>query len=370
MAKDTKKRLLEKYYYSVKNPASFSSVQKLYRVLERKYPGKFSKTYLQKWLNGVDAYSVQKQARHKFKTAQVRVTSIDSQFDADLSYVGNIAKENDHIHYLLFVIDIFSRYLWVRPLKDKTAKSVLAALKEVFGERKPIRLRVDKGSEFVNRSVKQFMKDSDVYMFTTQNVPKANYVERVQRTFKLLLWRYLRYKRNFRYIDHLQQLVDNYNATPHRSLNYTAPKDVTKRNEANLWAFMYLKKSKRVKSKRQTPFKFKVGDFVRISYTKHPFRRSYQQQYTGEVFKIAKRFRIQGIPIYKLKDFSNDLVTGNFYSSEISVVNIDSENLFLIESVLKRRKRAGKTELFVKWLDYPSSMNSWVSEDSVENLEK
>lgn len=227
MAKDTKKRLLEKYYYSVKNPASFSSVQKLYRVLERKYPGKFSKTYLQKWLNGVDAYSVQKQARHKFKTAQVRVTSIDSQFDADLSYVGNIAKENDHIHYLLFVIDIFSRYLWVRPLKDKTAKSVLAALKEVFGERKPIRLRVDKESEFVNRSVKQFMKDSDVYMFTTQNVPKANYVERVQRTFKLLLWRYLRYKRNFRYIDHLQQLVDNYNATPHRSLNYTAPKDVT-----------------------------------------------------------------------------------------------------------------------------------------------
>ena len=369
MAKKTaKQRLLEKYYFSVENPAAFSSAPKLYKVLQKKYPGKFSATYIQKWLNGVDAYSVQKQARHKFKTAQVRVTSIDSQFEADLTYVGNIAKENDNIKYLLFVLDVFSRYLWVLPLVDKTAKSVLIALKKVFAERKPVRLRVDKGSEFLNRSVKQYMKENDVYMFFTQNVPKANYVERVQRTFKSLLWRYLRHKRNFRYIDHLQQLVDNYNATPHRGLNYTAPKNVTKENEANLWAYMYLRKPKKVTNKRQTRFKFKVDDLVRISYTKHPFRRSYQQAYTGEIFKIAKRFRIQSIPVYKLKDWNNEPITGNFYTAELNPVSMDSENLFLIEKVLKRRKRAGKTELFVKWLDYPSSMNSWVSEDSLETL--
>ena len=370
MAKTKKQLLLEKYYFSVKNPASFGSAQKLYKVLQKKYPGKFSKTYIQKWLNGVDAYSVQKQVRHKFKTAQVRVTSIDSQFEADLSFVGNIAKENDGIQYLLFILDVFSRHLWVLPLKDKTAKSVLTGLKKVFSERKPIRLRVDKGSEFLNRSVKQFMKDNNVRMFFTQNVPKANYVERVQRTFKSILWRYLRHKRNYRYIDHLEQLVDNYNSTPHRSLNFTAPKNVTKQNEANLWAYMYLRKSKQAQTKRQTPFKFKVNDLVRISYTKHPFRRSYQQQYTGEVFKIAKRFRIQGIPIYKLKDWNNEPITGNFYAAELNPVSMDSENLFLIEKVLKRRKRAGKTELFVKWLDYPNSMNSWVSEDSIESLDK
>ena len=107
----------------------------------------------------------------------MRVTSIDSQFDADLSDVSNIAKENDGIHYLLFVMDIFSRLLWVKPLKDKTAKSVLEGLKEVFKERKPIRLRVDKGSEFVNPWVKKYLKDNGVYLFVTQSVNKANYVE-------------------------------------------------------------------------------------------------------------------------------------------------------------------------------------------------
>lgn len=369
MADDDRKAILERYYHTVSNPAAFSSPERLYKVLKKKYPGKFSKYFIQKWLDGIDSYSVQKQARHKFKTLQVRVNSIDAQFEADLSYVGNLAKENDKIKYLLFVIDVFSRYLWIEPLIDKTAKSVLNGLKRVFSKRKPVRLRVDKGSEFVNRWVKQYLKDNNIRLFTTQNPPKANYVERVQRTIKLLLWRYLRYKRNYRYIDHLQQLVDNYNETPHRSLNYTAPKDVTKLNEADLWAFMYLKKSQKGKQKRRIPsFKFKVDDLVRISYLKHPFRRTYQQQYTGELFKVAKRYRKQGIPLYKLKDWNDEPIIGNFYAAELSKVSADSETLFLIEKVIKKRKRNGKVELLVKWLDYPSSMNSWVSEDSVQTL--
>lgn len=175
------------------------------------------------------------------------MNSIDAQFEADLSYVGNLAKENDNIQYLLFVIDVFSRFLWIEPLKDKTAKSVLSGIKRIILKRKPVRLRVGKGSEFVNRWVKQYLKDQNIRLMTTQNPPKANYVERVQRTFKFLLWRFLRHKRNYRYIDDLQRLVDNYNATPHRSLNYVAPKDVTKENEADLWAYMYLKTNQKGK---------------------------------------------------------------------------------------------------------------------------
>ena len=196
---------------------------------------------------------------------------------ADLSDVNNIAKDNDGIRYLLFVIDIFSRFLWVKPLKNKTAKSVLEALKDVLKKRKPVRLRVDKGSEFVNRWVKKYLKDNDIYLFVTQSSKKANYAETVIKTFRLLLWRYLRHKRNYRYIDDLQKLVDNYNATPHRSLNFIASKDVNRSNEADLWAFMYLRKpakeAKRTPKKRTAPYKFKLGDLVRISHIKHPFRR-------------------------------------------------------------------------------------------------
>ena len=215
------------------------------------------------------------------------------------------------------------------------------------------------------------MKANDIYLFTTQNAPKANYVERVQRTFKVLLWRYLRHKRSYQYIEDLQKLVDNYNATAHRSLNFIAPKDVTKKNEADLWAFMYLKHTPRNlqqerRKRRVANYKYKIGDLVRISHVKHPFRRAYQQQYTGEVFKVDKRHRLQGIPVYKLKDWNEQPITGQFYAAELNKVSMNSKSLFFIEKVLKRRKRSCKTDLFVKWLDYPSSMNSWIDADSVK----
>lgn len=107
---------------------------------------------------------------------------------------------------------------------------------------------------------------------------------------------------------------------------------------------------------------------MRISYLKQPFRRTYQQQYTGEVFKIAKRYRVQGIPLYKLNDWNDQPIIGQFYGAELNKVSMDSKTLFLIERVIKRRTRKGKKELFVKWLDYPNSMNSWIPADSVETL--
>ncbi len=171
-----KKQILKNYYFDVKTPAVYGGVEKLYRVLATRYPGQFSRKYIGKWLEGVDSYSVLKQVRRKFRTPNIRVTFIDEQFDADLMSVQNIAKENDGVNYLLCAIYIFSRYLFVEPLKNKTAKTILEAIKKIFLKRKPIKLRSDKGSEFVNRDLKKYMRDSDVYFFTTQNQPKANFV--------------------------------------------------------------------------------------------------------------------------------------------------------------------------------------------------
>ncbi|MES9880676.1 MAG: DDE-type integrase/transposase/recombinase [Sedimenticola sp.] len=359
-----KKRVLEDYYFNIKNPAAYGGVEKLYRVLTRRYPGQFTRKYIDKWLEGVDSYSVLKQVRRKFRTPNVRVTSIDEQFDVDLMSVQNIAKENDGVNFLLCAIDIFSRFLFVEPMKNKTAKSILAAIKKIFQNRKPKTVRTDKGSEFVNRDFKGYMRDQKVYFFTTQNQPKANYVERVQRTLKTLMYRYLRKKRNYRYIDDIQRIVDSYNATPHRSLNYIAPKDVSKRNEADLWAFMYLKPQKRL-PKHTRKFKLDIGDYVRISYLKEPFRRAYQQQYTTEIFKVKRRYRKQGIPVYRLTDWNDEDIKGIFYGPELNRVAKDADTLFYIEKILKRRQRGGKRQLYVSWEGYPASMNSWIDADQV-----
>lgn len=101
----------------------------------------------------------------------------------------------------------------------------------------------------------------------------------------------LRHNRSYRYIDHLQDLVRNYNR--HKSLYGLSPKQITKQNETYMWAKMYLKPKKFPKTPPR--FKFKAGDFVRISNMKQPFRRAYQQQFTSEIFKIVYRQSKQGI---------------------------------------------------------------------------
>lgn len=367
-----KEKLLEKYYRNVANPAAFAGPQKLYRVLRKKYPGQFSQRDIEKWLNNQDAYAIQRQVRHRFRTPNVRVSFIDEQFQADLASVSNLSKQNLGINYLLFVIDVFSKYLWVEPLKNKTASSVIPAMAKIFQERKPDKLQTDKGSEFVNRWFKQFMKEHNIYFFTTHNVAKASIVERSQRTLKGMMYRMMRQRRSYRYIDDLSKLVANYNATPHRSLNYLAPKDVNKDNEADVWAYMYLKSPKRKRNlkrkvKIKPAIKFKRGQFVRVSFQKRPFVKSYMDQFSTEVFKIVSIRINQGIPMYKLEDLKGGNIDGYFYNSELLAVDKNEESLWFIERVLKKRKRRGKLEYFVKWEGFPKQFNSWIDSDSVKD---
>lgn len=164
-------------------------------------------------------------------------------------------------------------------------------------------LRCDRGGDFRNR-----------IFFANQN-SKASIAERVIRTIRGRLYRYFQKERTHRYIDVLPDVVENYNSTPHRSLGGLTPKEVNSDNEADVWAQLYLKRNSQNKSSnlikkekkrvKNIKFRFKLNDLVRLSHLKHIFRRGYNQ-FTGEIFKIAKRFHLQGIPMYKVKDLTRN----------------------------------------------------------------
>ena len=60
------------------------------------------------------------------------VARVDDQFDADLAFLVYYADENNGYKYLLIVIDIFSQYAWVEPLKDKTASQIVNAFDKIL----------------------------------------------------------------------------------------------------------------------------------------------------------------------------------------------------------------------------------------------
>lgn len=173
-----------------------------------------------------------------------------------------------------------------------------------------------------------------------------------------------------RYIDHLQDFAGNYNGTYHRTIGM-APQKVTKTKETDLWWRMYWPKKqepiRKVKVTRK-PFRFKIGDQVRITYLRNPFTREYDEKWTGEIFKISQRILRGGLPIYRITDFNGDEIKGTFYQSELQKTNVKDDDIWKVEKILKTRGKGLRKEYFVKWLRWPTKFNSWIPARDVHNL--
>ena len=166
-----------------------------------------------------------------------------------------ITKFNKGFRFLLCVIDVFSKYAWVVPLKVKKGVSIVNAFQKILDDsnRKPNKIWVDKGSEFYNNSFKKWLKDNDIEMYSIHNEGKSVVAERFIRTLKTKIYKYMTSVSKNVYIYKLDNIVDEYNNTYHRTIKMK-PVDV-KDNK-------YIDSKKEVNDKDP---KFKVWDHVRIS---------------------------------------------------------------------------------------------------------
>ena len=97
----------------------------------------------------------------------------------------SLSKYNKENKYLSCAIDLFSKYVWVIPIKDKKGTSIIDAFQKIISEeRKPNKIWVDQGSEFNNNSVKDFLKINDVEIYSTYKEGKSLVAERFLRTLK------------------------------------------------------------------------------------------------------------------------------------------------------------------------------------------
>ena len=250
-----------------------------------------------------------------------------------------ISKSNKGFRFLC-VIDIFSKYAWVVPLKDKKGISIVNAFQKILKESKckPNKIWVNKGREFYNNSFKKWLEDNDIEMYSIHNEGKSVVAERFIRTLKNKIYKYMTLISKNVYIDKLDDIVDEYNNTYHRTIKMK-PVDVKDNT--------YINFEKEVNNKDQ---KFKVGDYVRISKYKNIFAKGYMPNWSEEVFMISKIKNI--VPwTYIINDLNGEEIIGTFYEKELQKTN---QNEFRIEKVKKGDK------LYVKWKGYDNSFNSWI----------
>ena len=121
----------------------------------------------------------------KFKKRKVYSSFTDNIWGADLADMQSLSKYSKGIKYLLCVIDSFSKYAWVIPLKDKKGISIVNAFQKIITKgRKPNKICVDQGSEFHNNSFKDFLKINNIEMYSTFNEGKSVVTERFIKTLK------------------------------------------------------------------------------------------------------------------------------------------------------------------------------------------
>ena len=142
-----------------------------------------------------DTYTLHKPAR-RHRRNRVIVGEIDELWQMDLADMQAIAAENDGYRYLLVCIDVFSKFVWVIPLKTKTGPALVTAFKKILESgRKPQKIQTDQGTEFFNKHFKDLMKEEEIQLYNTYNETKASVVERVIRTLKTRMWRYFTAKK-------------------------------------------------------------------------------------------------------------------------------------------------------------------------------
>ena len=131
----------------------------------------------------------------------------------------SLSKYNKGIKYLLCAIDLFSKYAWVVPLKDKRGISIVNAFQKIISKgRKPNKIWVDQGSEFYNQSFKDFLKINNIEMYSTYNEGKSVVAERFIRTLKNKIFKHMTAISKNVYFNVLDDIVNKYNNAVHRTI--------------------------------------------------------------------------------------------------------------------------------------------------------
>ena len=236
---------------------------------------------------------------------------------ADLAFYNSpdYVRANGGMKYILLMIDVFSKMCYVEPMRDKNGLTCLIAFENILKRvpEIPTHLVTDEGTEFYNHNVQTMFKNFNINHYSIRGTHKACIAERMIRTLKGRLEKYFWQNKTKRYIDVIQQIVTNYNNTPHRTIGM-APSAVNESNRKAVFKKMY----KNIDDKT-TP-RLRVGDQVRITKDKTIFSKGYTRNWSIDLYTIVMARSSGGVDYYKVEDQHGNRLPRQRYYYELNLV--------------------------------------------------
>ena len=257
-------------------------------------PGSFSQK-IAKYLRQNQTHSLHKPRRKKFKRRRIIVHYPYQIVQMDLIEMRYLSGNNKGYNYILLVIDLFSKKIWLRKMKTKTGKEPADAIKTVIVDMDcPLQTLIfDQGLEFYNKYVNMLFAQYNIHSYSIKTSTKAGAAERANRTIKSIIWKYFTEHNTKTWIGQMESIQDTYNKTYHRIIK-RAPNEVTWSNRKEVFKVMYPDIRDRVKCK------LREGDRVRVAIYKDIFAKGYTQNWSKEIYTVVAVRQKAGVCWYML----------------------------------------------------------------------
>lgn len=285
----------------------------MYRSFEETVP----KSQIERFLAGQDTYTKYRRIQRKYPRIPTMTAGLDDRWQMDLMTISKSSRSNDRNNYVLLAIDILSRFAFARPIRSKNCRDVATAFKSIIeesGRRKPSIVTTDCGLEFRGPELKRLLKSFSIrQVFTIPNRTKNSVVERLIRTLREKISRYLYHVNSERFIHVLPEIISAYNHSFHRSIGMSPADVVSSKANQQLAYFNLFSGSQRPSSTR-----LKIDDSIRIPKILKIFDKpSQSQKWSNEKFNI----REMNMSVKDRPFFHVDTIPSLFYPEQMVRTN-------------------------------------------------
>ncbi len=353
---------LKDLYYDPHSTIAYSNANYIYNFLKEDKEYNYSLKDIKTFLRNQDVHTTHSEKRLNKRFARVYANKDKYQYDVDTAFYK---EGNSKFSKFVIFVDVFSRYTHAEPINNLKADNIVQAFKKGFKRMgKPLKVRSDRGREYINRTLKSFLEEENVEIFPANIPHKANYAEAHIKQLKKLLTKLSETRAEKDWTKVLHDALLIMNNRKNRSINMSP---IEARKQKNQYKVLHhLNKSALLQQGEPiSEFAIEVNSPVRVRTTKGAFSKSHEPSFSEEIFFTVARKLKDNIEYYFLKSEDGELIDGAFTLGELLPIPIDDNKLYRIEKVLKKKKRInGIIFRLVKWLGYKTP--SYVPQNEIK----
>ena len=339
---EEKLKFIRKTYENLNFPGALGGINRYLNELKKRFPEKnITLKEVKKALKELPMYELHVPRKEKFQRRVIkRPPGAGIKFEIDVVYLPN----HKRFPYGLILVDQYSRYIYLEPIKKKTRLAVQNALDKIIEENKLFKIgqiSADSGLEF--KSVEKYFKKKGISFFFMKQKPKASLAENAVKRLKRVLFLAMRQGKNILWPDIYKKVLEQINSRPLKVLKNRSPKEVNS-------PFDDVESREFVEEKavKKTGPIFTEGELVFIELPKTLGEKDYDIA-RATIVRVKEVDKRENPYMYVLETIEGKTLSRKYYGYEIRHSPSLRDMPNQIEKVFKTRRKNKKKEYLVSF---------------------